>query len=105
MTREVTGEIRPVDIGSALDDISIGLDELTDLLQLYDEHREDELAGVDPKEPYTAAVLIARQGLGLALLRAIEDKASRLQEFAASTTKKAYELARSTKGSAAESEG
>lgn len=105
MTREATGEIRPVDIASALDNIAIGLDELTALLQLYDEHRENELTGVDPKEPYTVAVLIARQELGLALLLAIEDKANRLQELAASTMKRACELARSTKGPAAESEG
>lgn len=104
MTREAIGEIRPVDIASALDNIAIGLDELTALLQIYDEHRENELTGVDPKEPYTVAVLI-RQELGLALLRAIEDKANRLQELAASTMKRAYELARSTKGPATESEG
>lgn len=105
MTREATGEIRPVDIASALDNIAIGLDELTALLQIYDEHRENELTGVDPKEPYTVAVLITRQELGLALLRAIEDKANLLQELAVSTMKRAYELARSTKGPATESEG
>lgn len=105
MTREATGEIRPVDIASALDNIAIGLAELTALLQLYDEHRENELAGVDPKEPYTVAVLITRQELGLALLRAIEDKTNRLQELAAATMKRAYSMARGEEVPATESEG
>ena len=75
------------------------------MLQIYDEHREEELAGVDPKEPYTVAVLITRQELGLALLRAIEDKTNRLQELAAATMKRAYSLARGEEVPATESEG
>lgn len=51
MKAGTTGEIRPIDIAPDVDDLSVGLEELTLLLQLYDEHREDELRGLNPKEP------------------------------------------------------
>lgn len=105
MTPTTTGKGHGMEIASALDNITISLEELAALIQIYDEHREKELAGVDPKEPYTAAVLITRQELGLALLRAIEDKANRLQELAAATMKRAYSLARGEEAPATESEG
>ena len=105
MTQTTTGKGHGMEIASALDNITIGLEELAALLQIYDEHREEELAGVDPKEPYTVAVLIARQDLGLALLRAIEDKANQLKELTAATMKRAYSLARGEEAPAAESEG
>lgn len=104
MTRENTNNICPADIASALECISINLKELTALLQLYDEHREDELAAVDPKEPCTVAVLITRQDMGLALIRTIEDKAAHILELATSATRRAYKLARSAKNTTAESE-
>lgn len=105
MTPTTTGKGHGIEIASALDNITIGLEELAALLQIYDEHREKELAGVNPKEPYTVAVLIARQELGLALLRAIEDKANHLRELAAATMKRAYSLARGEEAPATESEG
>ena len=105
MTPTTTGKGHGREIASALDNITIGLEELAALLQIYDEHREEELAGVDPKEPYTVAVLITRQELGLALLRAIEDKTNRLQELAAATMKRAYSMARGEEVPATESEG
>ena len=105
MTPTTTGKGHGREIASALDNITIGLEELAALLQIYDEHREEELAGVDPKEPYTVAVLITRQELGLAMLRAIEDKTNRLQELAAATMKRAYSMARGEEVPATESEG
>ena len=105
MTPTTTGKGHRMEIASALDNITISLEELAALLQIYDEHREEELAGVDPKEPYTVAVLITRQELGSALLRAIEDKTNRLQELAAATMKRAYSLARGEEAPATESEG
>ena len=62
-----------------LEGIEAELELLNDLLQLYDEHREEELSGVKMDEPYTVACLLNRQNLGLALLRSIEDKARSIQ--------------------------
>ena len=105
MTREATGKSCLFDIATDIENVSIWLDELTALLQLYNEHRDNELDGVDPKAPSTVAVLITRQHLGFTLLRPIDDKASNIRELAVSTSQRAYALARSTKCAAAESEG
>lgn len=91
-----------MDIVTNLDNISVGLEELTALLRLYDEHRGDELDAVDINQPWTVAVLINRKDLGLALLHAIEDKVAGIKVLTASTAQKAYDLARSTKGPAPE---
>lgn len=102
MTGESTGEIRPMEIVTDLDNISVGIEELTALLQLYNEHLGDELNAVDINQPWTVAVLINRKDLGFALLHAIEDKVAGIKDLTASTAQKAYDLARSTKGSAPE---
>lgn len=48
-------------------------------------------------EPYTVAALLSRQQLGLALLRAIEDKGHHIQEAAKAATDEAYKAAQATK--------
>ena len=77
-----------------LEGIEAELELLNDLLQLYDEHREDELQGVSMEEPYTVIALLARQNLGAALLEAIEAKAQSIKGMAEDATKTGYELAR-----------
>lgn len=90
------------EMASTIDGLYIAIEELDNLLQLYDEHREGELDAVDIDQPWTVAVLINRKDLGLALLRAIEDKVAGIKDLTASTAQKAYDLARSTKGPAPE---
>ena len=87
-----------IEMASTIEDLYIEIEELNNLLQLYDEHREDELRGVSLDEPYTVEVLLSRQQLGLALLRAAEDKGRRIQEAAKVATDEAYKAARATKG-------
>lgn len=58
-----------------LDGLDVELEQLLDLLLLYDEHREGELRGVSPEKPWTIEVLLRRQNMGLSLLRSIEEKA------------------------------
>lgn len=85
------------EMASTMEGLYIEIEELNNLLQLYDEHREDELQGVSLDEPYTVAALLSRQPLGLALLRAIEDKGRHIQEAAKKATDEAYKTARATK--------
>lgn len=97
MKREATGEISPMGIVTDLDVISTYLEEVTALLQLYGEHKEDELRGVNPQEPWTVAVMIDRKNLGIALHHAIEDKVAEIKDLTDSTAQKAYDLARTAK--------
>lgn len=64
-----------MELASNLESLTVDLENLASLLQIYDEHREDELQGVSAEEPYTIIGLLARQNLGQALLDAIEAKA------------------------------
>lgn len=82
------------EMASTMEGLYIEIEELNNLLQLYDEHREDELQGVSMEEPYTVIALLARQNLGAALLEAIEAKAQSIKAMAEDATKTGYELAR-----------
>lgn len=84
-------------IASALEAISFEIEHLTNLLCLYYEHRENEIAGVDPKQPWTAAAALNRADLGLALLNAIETKTGSIAEAIKKTEAEAYTLSRSMK--------
>lgn len=86
-----------MELVSSIEILTVELENLASLLQLYDEHREGELQGVSLDEPYTVAVLLSRQHLGLALLRAIEDKVRHIQKAAMAATDEAYKAARATK--------
>ena len=86
------------EMASTMEGLYIEIEELNNLLQLYDEHREDALQGVSLDEPYTVAALLSRQQLGLALLRAVEDKGRHIQEAAKKATDEAYKAARAIKG-------
>jgi hypothetical protein len=54
--------------------ITTELEDLSALVQLYDEHSEREVAVLDRKEPWAAEVFLKRRDLALALLGAIEEK-------------------------------
>lgn len=84
-------------IAADLDCLVVEIEQLSDLLTLYDEHREEELNGVNPEEPWTVAVLLRRQSLGLSLLRAIEEKNRAIQDTATIIHQKLWEATREDK--------
>lgn len=84
-------------IASALEAISFEIEHLTNLLCLYYEHREDEIAGVDPEQPWTAAAALNRADLGLALLNAIETKTGSIAAAIKKAEEEACTLSRSMK--------
>ena len=84
-------------IASALEEIGIEMEYLKNLLILYFEHREDEIGGVDPEQPWTAAAALNRADLGLALLNAIETKTGSIAEAIKKAEEEAYTLSRSMK--------
>ena len=84
-------------IASALEQIGFEMERLINLLILYYEHREDEIGGVDPEQPWTAAAALNRADLGLALLNAIETKTGSIAEAIKKTEAEAYTLSRSMK--------
>ncbi len=91
-----------MELASNLESLTVELEHLTNLLQLYVEHREDELQGVSMDEPYTIIGLLARQNLGVALLDALESKAHHIKDLAEQATKNGYELARSPEAASKE---
>ena len=90
------------EMASTMEGLYIEIEELNNLLQLYDKHREDELQGVSMEEPYTVIALLARQNLGAALLEAIEAKAQSIKAMAEQAVKTGYELARSPEAASKE---
>lgn len=84
-------------IASALEEIGIEMEYLKNLLILCFEHREDEIGGVDPEQPWTAAAALNRADLGLALLNAIETKTGSIAEAIKKAEEEAYTLNRSMK--------
>lgn len=91
-----------MELASNLESLTVELENLASLIQIYDEHREDELHGVSAEEPYTIIGLLARQNLGQALLDAIEAKAQDIKAMAEEATKTGYELARSPEAASKE---
>ena len=89
-----------IELASTMEGLYIEIKEINSLLQLYDEHREAEFHNVSLDEPYTVEALLSRQHLGLALLRAIEDKARNIQKAAKKATDEAYKTARASKAPA-----
>lgn len=85
------------DIASALEEIGFEMEHLKNLLILYYEHREDEIGGVDPEQPWTAQAALNRADLGLALLNAIETKTGGIAEALKKAEEEAYSLSRSMK--------
>lgn len=49
-----------MELASSIESLTVELEHLVNLLQIYDEHREDELQGVSMEEPYTVIALLAR---------------------------------------------
>ena len=90
-----------MELASNLESLTVELENLASLLQIYDEHR-DELQGVSVEEPYTIIGRLARQNLGQALLDAIEAKAQDIKAMAEEATKTGYELARSPEAASKE---
>lgn len=84
-------------IASALEGIGFEMEHLINLLTLYYEHREDEIGGVDPEQPWTAAAALNRADLGLALLNAIETKTGSIAAALKKAEEEAYTLSRSMK--------
>ena len=91
-----------MELASSLESLTVELEHLASLLQLYVEHREDELGGVSIEEPYTIIGLLARQKLGEALLTALEDKTRIAKDLAEQAVKTGYELARSPEAASKE---
>lgn len=91
-----------MELASSIESLTVELEHLVNLLQIYDEHREDELQGVSMEEPYTVIALLARQNLGAALLEDIEAKAQSIKAMAEDATKTGYELARSPEAASKE---
>ena len=88
-----------MELASSIEVLSIEIESLNDLLQLYAEHREDELGGVSLEKPHTVISMLARQNLGASLLGAVADKASHIQKLSEDITKRGYGLAKTTPGS------
>lgn len=84
-------------IASALEEIGFEMEHLTNLLCLYYEHREDEMAGADPEQPWTVQAALNRADLGLALLNAIETKTGSIAAALKKAEEEAYTLSRSMK--------
>lgn len=84
-------------IATDLEDISIEMEQLTNLIILYFEHREDEMGGIDPEQPWTVQIALSRADLGLALLNAIETKTYSISAALKKAEEEACTLSRSMK--------
>lgn len=77
-----------------LETVTDSLEELLDLISVYSEFRDDELEGIDPKEPCTILPMLNRQGMGHALVNAIYDKTKAIMEISKEAMEKGYAASR-----------
>lgn len=76
------------DAATYLEDLSIELENILNLLAVYAEHREKELNGLDPKAPWTTSILLSRQGMGDSILNTIQNRLCILNDQVECTHKK-----------------
>lgn len=75
-----------------MESLIVEMEMLQNLLTLYAERREDQILHIRPKEAWTVECVLRRQDLGLALLRAIEEKAQAITKEASQVTADGYAL-------------
>ena len=75
-----------------MEGLIVEMEMLQNLLTLYAEHREDQITHIRPSEAWTVECVLRRQDLGLALLRAIEEKVQAITKEANQVTADGYAL-------------